>query len=381
VETPILIPVFHPGSQLVALIEQLVKGEVPAVVIVDNGNSSESQPIFERCATHPKVHVVRRGINIGKGAGLKTGITYILNTFPASPGLVIADADGQHDPDDILRIARSVEQNPDCLILGFRQFDKRVPLRSRFGNLLTLNLTRIILGQRVRDSQCGLRGIPRKLLTHIPSLTSNGYEFELEMLIASKHLGIRIIELSIQTIYELGNPTSHFDPIRDSMRIYFVLFRFSLIFLLTVVLDCVVFAVVYMFGAGVLAAQLIGLSTAVLFNYRRAIKAVFLSHERYGALFLRYILLVLASGAVSYGLIQLMNRLFTIEVILAKLTAESLLFMTNFVLQRDFIFSSHPWVKSIGTEYPRAFQKQSATVELQQKATSVRHDGTGQAMG
>jgi glycosyltransferase involved in cell wall biosynthesis len=338
--TPILIPAFQPGSQLIALVDRLVERRALAIVIVDNGNGPESQPVFERCAAHSEVRILRREINAGKGAALKTGINYILNSFPDSPGLVMADADGQHDPDDILRIARALEQNPDCLVLGCRHFDRRVPLRSRLGNLTTRALAGVILGRRVQDSQCGLRGIPSKLLPYLPGFKSNGYEFELDMLIASKHLGISIVERSIQTIYEPGNPTSHFDPIRDSMRIYFVLFRYSLLSLLTAALDILVFAFAYHAGAGLLAAQVMGRATAILFNYPAARKAVFLSHQRHRVLFPPYILLVVASGAVSYGLIYLLSRLFTMEVILAKLMVESLLFITNFGLQRDFVFTS-----------------------------------------
>jgi putative flippase GtrA len=363
--TPILIPAFRPGPELIGVVEQLVKARVPAIVIVDNGNGSESRPIFEYCATLPNVRIVRRDVNIGKGAGLKTGIAYILRAFPASAGLVTADADGQHHPDDILRVARSLEQNPDCLILGCRQFDRGVPLRSRFGNICTRALTRAIIGRRVQDSQTGLRGIPRKLLPYLLSLPSNAYEFELDMLIASKHLGIDIVEERIQTIYEPGNPTSHFDPLRDSMRIYFVLFRFSLLSLLTAALDNLVFVFAYQATASVLASQVMSRSIAVLFNYPAARKAVFLSHERHRVLLPKYILLVAASGAASYGLIHLLTRFFGFELILAKLTAESLLFIASFVLQRDFVFTRRP--QTAATDWNQYYRSVPFTARLARK--------------
>ena len=221
--TPILIPAFQPGPQLPALIERLAQSAVPAIVIVDDGSSPECAEIFELCATFPQVHPLRHETNLGKGAAIKTGIRYILETFPDCTGAVTADADGQHDPADILRIASALEQNPDCLVLGARQFDRQVPVRSRIGNLATRALARAILGQRVQDSQTGLRGLPRKLLPYLCDLPSSGYEFELDMLIAAKHLGLAVVEEPIETIYAPGNPTSHFDPLRDSMKIYFVL--------------------------------------------------------------------------------------------------------------------------------------------------------------
>jgi putative flippase GtrA len=372
--TPILIPAFRPGDQLITLVEQLVKTSGPAIVIVDNGCGPESQRYFEHCATLPNVRVVRREINIGKGAGLKTGIAYILGAFPAGTGLVTADADGQHHPDDILRVAEVLEQNPDRLVLGIRQFDHGVPFRSRFGNLCTRVLTRAIVGRRVQDTQTGLRGIPWKLLPHLLTLPSNAYEFELEVLIASKHLGVGIVEQGIQTIYELGNPTSHFDPIRDSMRIYRVLFRFSLLSLLTAALDFVVFVAAYQFTAGALASQAISRAIAVLFNYPAARKAVFLFHERNRVLFPKYIALVAAGATVSYGLILLLTRLFSFHVIPAKLAAEALLFVVNFMLQRDFVFTSRA-----GTAATLLTCKNTAHLLLAGGKRALSQDGAGPA--
>jgi hypothetical protein len=49
------------------------------------------------------------------------------------------------------------------------------------------------------------------------------------MLLLAKHGSIAIVEQPIRTIYTEGNPTSHFNPLLDSLKIYFVLLRFSLV--------------------------------------------------------------------------------------------------------------------------------------------------------
>jgi putative flippase GtrA len=337
--TPILIPAFQPGPQLTALVEHLAQEAVPLIVIVDNASGPEYSGVFERCSELAQVRILRHPANLGKGASLKTGIRYILESFPNCAGVVMADADGQHHPDDILAVALALARNPECLVLGFRQFGQQVPLRSRVGNICTRVLARVILGQRVRDSQTGLRGLPAKFLPYLLGLPSNGYEFELEMLIAAKHLCLTVVEQRIQTIYEPGNPTSHFDPIRDSMKIYFVLFRFALLSLLTATLDNLAFYFAYHATASVLAAQAIARSVAVLFNYGGARKAVFLSHEGHSVLIPRYTLVVVACGGASFGLIRLLAHLLGAGPVLAKIVAESLLFAVNFVLMRDFVFT------------------------------------------
>ena len=363
---PIIIPAFRPGAQLIALAQRLSKSEIPAIVIVDDGSGPEFTHIFDRCAALPKVRLRSHPANRGKGAALKTGIADALAAFPACAGVVTADADGQHDADDILRIALALEENADRLILGARQFDKHVPARNRIGNNIARVLTRLVLGKSLLDTQTGLRGVPCKLLPALLKIRSNGYEFELDMLIAAKHHDCAICETGIRTIYRSGNST-HFNPLRDSMKIGFVLFRFSILSLLTALVDNVVFYFAYHQIPSLLASQAVGRFAAVLFNYGLARRAVFLSHELHRAVFPRYILLVLGSGAVSYSLIELLTRTLGLNPMLAKISAESLLFLANFALQRDFVFRQRR--DAAATDWTRYYRSVPLTARLTRKYT------------
>ena len=91
----------------------------------------------------------------------------------------------------------------------------------------TRGIMHALLGQKLTDTQTGLRGIPASFLPKLLRQEATGYEFELEMLIAAHQLSIPIVEVPIRTIYEAGNKSSHFNPIVDSMKIYFVLLRFG----------------------------------------------------------------------------------------------------------------------------------------------------------
>ncbi|HLG98262.1 MAG TPA: glycosyltransferase [Bryobacteraceae bacterium] len=366
--TPILIPAYRPGPQLIAVVQELIEKGVNQIVIVDNASGPDFAPIFAHCTAFPQVRILRHQRNLGKGASLKAGMRYILQAFPGCSGVVTADADGQHHPDDIFRIAQLLADHPDCLVLGSRDFEGQVPLRSRFGNACTRVLVRLILGQPIRDSQCGLRGLPLKLMPYLLDLPSNAYEFELDVLIAAKHLGLPLIEQPIRTIYEPGNPTSHFDPIRDSMKIYFVLFRFSLLSLLTAALDNLVFYVAFHAIGNLLAAQVISRSAAVLFNYSAARRAVFLSHEPNKILLPRYLSVVLASGAASYQLIRFLGYSFGLPVIPAKVIAESLLFALNFIVLRDFVFTGRSHEKV--TDWTRYYQSESWAARFSRKYTA-----------
>ncbi len=103
----------------------------------------------------------------GEGAALKTGLNYALVKCRNLRGVVTADGDGQHHPDDIVHVAESLAPEGNALVLGVRGFSGRVPLRSRLGNDITRGLMHALVGQKLADTQTGLRGIPNRLIPHL----------------------------------------------------------------------------------------------------------------------------------------------------------------------------------------------------------------------
>src|SRR4051794_20408762 len=167
VRLAVLIPAYRPSDGFLGLIGELAARSIPAILVVDDGSGAEFAGIFAQVASYPNVQVLRHPANQGKGAALKTGIQHALSAFPQLRGVVTADADGQHHPEDIERVAaRLIEhpiEQPAALVLGARSFEGDVPLRSRFGNLLTRRLMQLVIGARLQDTQTGLRGIPARM--------------------------------------------------------------------------------------------------------------------------------------------------------------------------------------------------------------------------
>jgi putative flippase GtrA len=260
-----------------------------------------------------------------------------LSAYPDC-GVVTADADGQHHRDDVVLVAQRLEREPDCLVLGSRGFDGDVPGRSRLGNKLSGMVFHLLIGRKLQDTQTGLRGIPRHVMEDLISIQSTGYEFELAMLTAAKHLSIRIVEEPIRTIYAPGNPTSHFNPWKDSMRIGFVLARFTMLSVATAVFDNIVFYGGIQSALTARNAQIVARAVAVMVNYPLARRTVFLSQEPHKSTLLRYLALVTASGFVSFQLLTHFQIWLGLTVLQAKILAESALFILNFIVQRDFVF-------------------------------------------
>jgi len=220
----ILIPAYQPDKELLSVLEQLVQRDENKIIVVNDGSDPSCAPLFTRAAEYPQVEVIRHPENLGKGAALRTGFAYIVKNEPAAVAIVTADADGQHRPEDICRIKAAAGSHPDTLILGAREFNGHVPLRSRLGNSLTRLLYNVLFQQKLNDTQTGLRGIPVSTLDSLLRLTGARYSYELEMLIVLNQLQIPVMEVPITTVYENNNSSSHFHPVRDSVQIYRTLF-------------------------------------------------------------------------------------------------------------------------------------------------------------
>jgi glycosyltransferase involved in cell wall biosynthesis len=341
----ILIPAYRPSSLLIDLLKELYRGgessELKTVcIVVDDGGGEDFAAVFAEAAAIPGVTVIRHAVNLGKGAALKSGFNYILTQRPEIEGVITADADGQHRPADIFRVARElVQTGGESLVLGSRAFAGDVPLRSRFGNKVTRGVFRLFTGLRLTDTQTGLRGISPLCMKHFLRIPLNGYDYELECLLLAnaKHIPIRQVE--IQTVYIDGNASSHFSPIRDSMRIYFVFLRYCGSSLVTASVDYLVFFIALGLDSSVGFAQAAARATAALIAFTLARNIVFRAQDvdRVRSL-LKFGGLVVLSGFLSYGLMELLIHRAGISAGPAKLLAEASLYFGNFAIQREFIF-------------------------------------------
>lgn len=334
----VLIPVYQPDGYLLQLVASLLELSFPAVIVVNDGSHSKHDAVFEELARDRRTRVVRHAVNLGKGRALKTGLNAFLNHYPEYSGIVTCDADGQHTPDDVRTTAQTMHSHPGKLILGSRQSQGAVPLRSRLGNTLTRYVFAVLTGRLLADTQSGLRGIPAHLIPRLLRLDGELYEYEINVL-ADVANSSGLIEIPIQTIYLDGNRSSHFNPVWDSMKIYFVLVRFWLSSLIASGIDFIVFTAVYWATGNVLTSMIAG-RVSSLANFFLNRSFVFASRGGVTAALVRYYGLAVLIAAASYSGIQLLSRKLGVNVLLAKILVETLLSLVSFSIQRTFVFDS-----------------------------------------
>ncbi len=222
----VILPARSVTAPLRPLVKDLADAGVGALILVDDGIPPADKQFLEFASEFKQVHVVHHAVNRGKGRALKTGFGYALALENGLQGVVTADADGQHSCEDILRVGRALLVSPDRAVLGARQFDGEVPMRSRFGNDATRLIFRLVSGHALGDTQSGLRAFPVALLPELLELEGERYEYEMNVLAYLCATNRPPAEVAIRTIYLENNRSSHFKPLLDSLRIYRMLARY-----------------------------------------------------------------------------------------------------------------------------------------------------------
>ena len=221
----VLIPAYKPDERLIDLTRELIVENGLDVLLVDDGGQEAFAHIFDACRALG-AEVAVHAVNMGKGRALKTGINAAMLKWPDMAGIVTADADGQHTPADILRLIDALHEHPDKLVLGSREFTGDVPFKSRWGNRITRFVYALASGVKVGDTQTGLRALPAASLPAMVRIEGERYEYEMNVLLKLRDMGLGVFEVPIETIYIDDNAGSHFNPVRDAFKIYMVIFKY-----------------------------------------------------------------------------------------------------------------------------------------------------------
>ncbi len=336
----VIVPTLNPNVEILEEFLIKLQKEFKNILVYDDGCRDEYQEFFKKLEKKDIV-VLHHYINLGKGRAMKDAFNYILNEYPNIKGVVTADSDGQHSVNDIKKCAQEVLDNPHALIMGCRDFDqKHVPARNRFGNKMTRRVLKLFVGVGVSDTQTGLRGLSREVMTKFMTTSGDRFEYETNQLIDTLSKDVPIIEVPIETIYINGNTESHFNPIKDSLAIYKLFIKYIFASVSSFVIDIALFAIFSKMITGkyyILIATIIARIISSIYNYLVNANMVFKNKNK--SSFVKYVVLVIIQMFVSgIGVTYFAKLLPKISSVLIKVVVDIIIFIVNFVIQREFIF-------------------------------------------
>lgn len=337
----IVIPAYNPDNRLIDLVCNLRAQESTTRPIIVINDGSDDASIFNALAQFNAITVLHHDHNQGKGAALKTAFHWVLKQCPSCSGVITADADGQHLPKDILRVAQVFAKQPQALWLGSRNFrEKGIPFRSWLGNTFARATFRLGLRINIPDTQTGLRGVPRQLLPELVKVESNRYDFELDMLIIAKRAQLEFLSEPITTVYENGNKSSHFKPLQDSALIYKKFLKFSGVGIASASIDYGLFAAIYGFTGEILVAIACARLCSGIFNFSLNRKWVFGKGGSLTRDASQYTLLAIVLVGVNYCLTKGLAWV-GVSPFIGKPAAEVIVFLMSYRFQKKLVFKSH----------------------------------------
>jgi glycosyltransferase involved in cell wall biosynthesis len=176
----------------------LTRQYVDRVIVVDDGSSDRTA----RVAKLAGADVVRLEHNTGKAYALLLGLRRARET--GCTVAVMLDADGQHDPNEIQRVARLVSIGKADLVIGSRFLNNngRIPYYRQFGQKTLDLFTNVGAKTKFTDSQSGFRALSCQALDNL-DFKSDGYNVESDMISHFSAMGLPIMEVPISVNYDV----------------------------------------------------------------------------------------------------------------------------------------------------------------------------------
>lgn len=192
----VCLPAYNEASVLPAVVADLRAAGYHQVCVIDDGSDDETAQLLPTLGVAFARHLVNRGA----GAAVQTAIE--LARQEGWSYVLFMDADGQHVPTDIRRMADRMTATGADLVVGsrFLEADDHIPRSRRGYNFIANRMTNLFCEGNYTDSQSGLRLLGPRAIARL-NLEVDGFGFCSEMLLKAERAGLTIAETATQVRY------------------------------------------------------------------------------------------------------------------------------------------------------------------------------------
>jgi len=195
---PAAVSVVIPAYQEAAVIGDIVSrlrdtARWREILVVDDGSPDDTAA---RASAAGAV-VIRHPYNKGNGAAVKTGLRRASGEF-----VLILDADGQHQPEDAVRIV-SLLGDYD-LVVGARPASTQATVGRRAGNALLNGFATYLTGRTIPDLTSGFRAMRVSCAREFLHLLPNGFSTPTTTTLAFLKAGYNVTFVEAQARARVG---------------------------------------------------------------------------------------------------------------------------------------------------------------------------------
>ena len=214
----VVIPAMNERATIGTVVSQLAThASWFEVLVVDDGSTDDTAILAEQAGAT----VIRHPYNKGNGAAVKSGIRAARGQF-----ILIIDADGQHRPEDAVRLVR--ELGVYDLVVGARAAVTQATTGRRLGNAVLNGLASYLTGRPIPDLTSGFRGARRSGLREFLHLLPNGFSTPTTTTLAFIKAGYNVTFVPIDAAQRTG--TSKIKFVRDGAKFLLILLKIVTLF-------------------------------------------------------------------------------------------------------------------------------------------------------
>ncbi len=201
-DTVVVIPTYNEAERIESLLSEIVRLHPTFdILVVDDNSPDNTADIVDRASRrYANVRLLRRHCKTGLGKAYIEAFRDVLRQ-PSYQRIIQMDADFSHDPRYLASLINATETCDVSIgsryIPGGKIMNWKMNRRilSFYANLFV----RVWLGIKVRDCTSGFRCFRRPVLESIQleTIKSNGYFFQVEMLLRCWHKHYRCTEVPI----------------------------------------------------------------------------------------------------------------------------------------------------------------------------------------
>ncbi|HEX8998039.1 MAG TPA: glycosyltransferase family 2 protein [Ktedonobacterales bacterium] len=221
-QVSVIIPVYNEAKTILEVVRRVQsQSNVGEIIIVDDCSTDGTRELLKRTAFPESVRVFYHDQNMGKGAGIRTGVKAASKDI-----IIIQDADLEYNPTDFPIVLRPILDGVADVVYGsrFLGIHRSFMLHHYLGNRFLSAVTNLLYNNMLTDMETGYKAFRAPIIKSF-TIRSNRFDFEPEITAKVLKRGYRIYEVPI---YYAGRDYAEGKKItwRDGFAALWALLRF-----------------------------------------------------------------------------------------------------------------------------------------------------------
>lgn len=191
----VLMPIYNEEKTVQEIVKRILELDLDLeLIIINNGSIDNTDQIIQRFSEHPKVTIIEKEINIGKGDAIRSGLESAHGKYT-----VIQDGDLEYEPGDIIRMVELAKKKNALAVFGSRILNPESGVsyqRYLWGGKLLTFLANLLYGAGITDESTCYKMVRTDILKGL-NLRCRRFEFCPEVVAKLGRNGIEILELPI----------------------------------------------------------------------------------------------------------------------------------------------------------------------------------------